>query len=137
MACHVSLVHLQVLKFGSKKLEAMLFLENLQEFHLDLCIPIYCNYPQVSCLGMNSGRGWNPNLERTNLLEYSEYEDEFWIQCSSRFYLRTLEFSAPDTSPISEYSKCSKMQQFQYLGFFQLGVKLGFDFPGVSPNQKY
>ena len=26
---------------------------------------------------------------------------------------------------------------FSILGFSQLEVKLGFDFPGVSPNQKY
>ena len=29
------------------------------------------------------------------------------------------------------------MYQFLYLGFFQLEVKLGFEFPGVIPNQKY
>ena len=55
----------------------MPYLEHLVKFHLDLLIQRYCNSPQVSYLGMNSGRGWNPNLERTYLLEYSESEDEF------------------------------------------------------------
>ena len=40
--------------------------------HLDLCSRRYNNSPQVSCLGMNPGRGWNPNLEESYLLEYSE-----------------------------------------------------------------
>ena len=30
-----------------------------------------------------------------------------------------------------------KRISFSILGFFQLGVKLGFDFPRVSPNQNY
>ena len=111
-ACHVSLVHLLSLIFTPTKLDSVKFLEHLQEFHLDLCIPIYCNSPQVSCLGMNSGRGWNPNLERTYLLEYSESEDKFWIQDSSGFYIQLLQFSASNTSPISEYSDCTKTCQF-------------------------
>ena len=53
-------------------------MENLQEFYLDIGIPIYSNFPQVSCLGMNSGRGWNPNLEGSYLLIYRDYEAEFW-----------------------------------------------------------
>ena len=35
---------------------------------------VHVNSPQVSCLGMNPGRGWNPNLEESYLLEYSESE---------------------------------------------------------------
>ena len=62
-ACHVSLFHLLVLKLGPHKLKSVIFLEHLQEFNLDLCSPIYCRSPQVSCLWMISGRGWNPNLE--------------------------------------------------------------------------
>ena len=73
-ACHVSLVHLLSLTFGPPKLKSMPFLEHLQEFHLDLCSPIYCNSPQVSCLWMISGRGWNPNFERSYLPKY----EEFW-----------------------------------------------------------
>ena len=107
-ACHVSLVHLLSLKFGPQKLQSIPFLEHFQEFHLDLCSPIYCNSPQVSYLGMNSGRGWNPNLEGSYLLEYSESEAEFWTQCSSRFYIRSLQFSALDPSPILGYSKYTK-----------------------------
>ena len=117
------------------EIEVVLFLEHLQEFHLDLGIPCYSNILQVSCLGMNSGRGWNHNLEGSYLPEYSESEVEFGIQCTSRFYLWPLQLLAPEPSPISGYSKCTRTQQFQYLGFFQLGFKLGFDFPGVSPNQ--
>ena len=30
-----------------------------------------------------------------------------------------------------------KCISFSILGFFKLGVKLGFEFPGVTPNQKY
>ena len=75
MACHMSLVHLQVQKLGPQKLNYVLFMEHLHEFHLDLSSPRYSNSPQVSCLGINSGRGWNPNLEGSYLLEYSEYED--------------------------------------------------------------
>ena len=30
-----------------------------------------------------------------------------------------------------------KLISFSILGFFQLGVKLGFEFPEVVPNQKY
>ena len=76
-ACHVSLDHLLSLKIGPPKLQSVPFLEHLQEFYLDLCSPIYFNSPQVSCLGMNSGWGWNPNLEGSYLAEYSEYEDDF------------------------------------------------------------
>ena len=96
----MSLVHLQVLKFGSKKLKVVLFLENIQEFHLDLGIPSYSDYLHVSCLEMNYGRGWNPNLEGSYLPEYGEYEAKFWIQCKSGFYLWPLQFSTPNTSPI-------------------------------------
>ena len=56
-ACHMSLFHLLVLKFGPQKLNYVIFLEHLQEFHLDLCSPSYNSSPQVSCLWMNSGRG--------------------------------------------------------------------------------
>ena len=55
--CHVSLFHLMVLNFGPQKLNSVILLENLQEFNLDLCSPIYSNVPQVSCLKMNSRRG--------------------------------------------------------------------------------
>ena len=44
--------------------------------------------------------------------------------------------SAPKPSPIPRYNKCTKLMSSSIFGFFQLGVKLGFDFPKVSPNQK-
>ena len=84
--CHVSLVNFLSFPFGPQKLQSVPFLEHLQEFHLDLCISRYCRSPQMSCLGMNFGRGWNPNLERSYLPEYSEYEADFWTQCSSGCY---------------------------------------------------
>ena len=84
---------------------------------------------------MNPGRGWNPNLEESYLLEYSESKVETWIKCSSRFYLRPMKFLAPEPFTILRYIEFTKTYQFQYLGFFQFGVKLGFDFPRVTPNQ--
>ena len=98
-AYHMSLVHLQVRKFIPQKLKSVPFLEHLQEFHLDLCIPIYCRSPHMSCLWMISGRGWNSNFERSYILEYSEYKAEFWIKCSVGFYIQPLKFSASETSP--------------------------------------
>ena len=44
---------------------------------------------------------------------------------------------APEPSSISIYRECTKTTSFSILGFFMLGVKLGFDFLGVLPNQKY
>ena len=87
-------------------------MEHLYKFHLDICSPRYSNSPQVSCLGMNSGRGWNPNLEGSYLLEYSEYEFESWIQCKYGFYIRPVKFSALEPSPILRYSECTKTYQF-------------------------
>ena len=43
---------------------------------------------------------------------------------------------SPKTSSIPRYSECTKTTCFSILGFFRPGVKLGFDFPGVSPDQK-
>ena len=105
---HMSLVHLLSLNFGPQKLKSVPFLENLQEFHLDLCSPRYCRSHQVSCLWMISGRGWNTNFERSYLVKYSKYEAEFWKQCSSEFYLRSLQFLVLKNSPISGYSECIK-----------------------------
>ena len=108
----MSLFHLLGLNIGPQNLHSMPFLEHLQKFYLDLFIPIYSNYPQVSCLGMNPGRGWNPNLEGSYLLEYRKYEAELWIQCKSRFYIRAMKVLDPKTSPISIYSECTKTYQF-------------------------
>ena len=142
MACLMSLVHLQSLISEPQKLKSIPFMEHLQEFHLDIFIPRYCNSPQVSCLGMNSGRVWNPNFERTYLLEQSESEAKTWPRCTSEIYLRTMKVSAPDPSPISRYSESTKTISFSILGFFRPVVKLGFDFshsftqPKIS-NQVY
>ena len=105
---HVSLFHLLGLKIGPQKLNSVSFLEHIHKFNLDLFIPRYSNSPQVSCLWMNSGRGWNSNLEGSYLPEYSESEVKVLIQCTSRFYRRPMQFSAPKPSPISGYRKCTK-----------------------------
>ena len=44
---------------------------------------------------------------------------------------------APDPSSISRYSECTKTTSFSILAFSMPGVKLGFDFPGVLPNQRF
>ena len=49
-------------------------MEYLTKFHLEIRSPRYRNFPSVSYLGMNPGRGWNPDLEESYLPEYSEYE---------------------------------------------------------------
>ena len=108
MAYHVSLFDPLSQKFVPQKKKSMPFLEHLQKINLELCIQRYCNCPQVSYLGMNSGRGWNPNLERTYILKYSESKDELWTHSSSGLYLRPLKFWAPKPSPISKYCECTK-----------------------------
>ena len=133
MDFHMSLFHLLGMKFRPHKLNSMAFMEHLQKFNLDLFIPRYGNSPQVSFLGMNPGRGQNPNLEGSYLLEYRKYEAEFWKKCTLGLYIRPLKVSSPEPFSIMGYSECTKTQHFQYLGFFQLGVKLGFDFPRVPP----
>ena len=85
---------------------------------------------------MNRGRGWNPKLEESYLLEYREHESETWTQCTSRIYLQPMKVSASEPSPILKYSEYTKTISFSILGFFRPGVKIGFDFPVVSPNQK-
>ena len=72
----MSLFHHQSLKILPQKVQSVPYLEHLVKFHLDIFSPRYNNSPQVSCLGMNGGRGWNPDLEESYLPEYSEYEDE-------------------------------------------------------------
>ena len=76
-------------------------------------------------------------MEESYLPEYSESEAETFTQCTSRFYLRTVKVSTPKPSPILRYSESTKTTSFSILGFFRPGVKLGFDFPGVLPNQKF
>ena len=41
-----------------------------------------------------------------------------------------------EESYILEYSECRENTSFSILGFFRLGVKLGFEFPEVLLNQK-
>ena len=110
---HIPLFHLQGLKILPKKLKFAPFLEHLEKFQLDLRSLRYSNSPQVSCLGRNPGRGWNPNLEESYLLEYRESEAETWTQCTSGIYLQ------PNPSPISEYSESTKTDQSQYFRVFQ------------------
>ena len=85
---------------------------------------------------MNLARGWNPDLEESYLLEYSEPEVEIFTHGTFGSYLWHIKISAPGPSSISQYSKCTKTTSFSILGFFRPRVKLGFDFPIVLPNQK-
>ena len=85
---------------------------------------------------MNPGRAWKPDLEESYLLEYYEYEAETWTLCTSGIYPRPMKGLALDPSPISIYRESTKTICFSILGFFRPGVKLGFNFLGVSPNQK-
>ena len=108
----MSLFYLRGMKVLPQKLKSVKILEHIEKFNLDLCSPIYSNSPQVSYLGMNPGRGWNPNVEGSYLPEYSESESEVWTQCTSIFYLQTLQFSAPNPFPIMIYCECTKTYQF-------------------------
>ena len=85
---------------------------------------------------MNPRRGWNPDLEETYLLEYSESEAEMFTQGTSRFYLWPVNILTPNTSSIPRYSERTKTTYFSILVFFMPRVKLGFEFPGVLLNQK-
>ena len=85
---------------------------------------------------MNPGWGWNPNLEESYIPEYSESKAEMFTQGTSGFYLRPVKIAALETSSILRYSECTKTTCFSILGFFRPKVKLGFEFPGVLPNQK-
>ena len=84
---------------------------------------------------MNLGRGWNPDLEESYLPEYNESKAEIFIQGTSRFYLWSMKILVLEPSSIPRYCECTKTTHFSILGFFRLGVKLGFDFPRVLPNQ--
>ena len=72
----MSFFHLQGLKPLPKQVQFVPYLEHLEKFNLDLHGLRYSNSPKVSCLGMNPGIGWNPNLEESYLPEYREYEAE-------------------------------------------------------------
>ena len=132
----MSLVNLQDLKLLPQKLKSVPFIEHLDKFHLDLYILRYSNSPQVSCLGMNPGRGWNHDLEESYLLEYSEFDAETFTKGTSVFHLRPVKISVHDTSSILRYRECTKISRFSILGFFRPRVKLMFDFPRVLLNQK-
>ena len=66
---------------------------------------------------MNPGRGWNPEMEESYLLEYRESEAGTFTQGSSGIYLHPVKLSTRDPSPILRYSKCTKMTSFSLLGF--------------------
>ena len=104
----MSVFHILGLKLRKHKLKPGPFLEHIYKFHLDPGSPRYSTSTQVSYLGMNSGRGWNPNLEGSYLLEYSEYEAKFRTQCKSGFYIRPIQFLTLDPSSISGYGECTK-----------------------------
>ena len=66
---------------------------------------------------LNSERGWNPELEESYLLYYSENEAETFTQGTKRFYIRPIIFLAHDPSPILSYSESPKMTRFCLLWF--------------------
>ena len=66
------------MKILPDKVQSIPYILNIFKFHLDLRIEIYSNSLEVSCLGMNPGRGWNPDLEESYLPEYSESKAEMF-----------------------------------------------------------
>ena len=66
---------------------------------------------------MNSGRGWNPELEESYLLNYSESEVETFTHGTTRSHIRLVKVSSPEPSPISRYSESPNMTIFSLLGF--------------------
>ena len=71
----------------------------------------------MSCLEMNHGRGWNPDLEESYLPEDSEYEAESFTKCSEQIFISPINILASEISPISRYRKCTKTTSFSILGF--------------------
>ena len=61
---------------------------------------------------MNLGRGWNPNLEESYLLAYSESEAETWKQGTSGLYIQLVIVLVPNTSTIPIYSEFTKTYHF-------------------------
>ena len=74
----MSLFHLKGLKRLPQNLKFVPYLENLVNFNLEFRSSRYSNSPKVSCLGMNPGIGWNPDLEESCLPEYNEYEADIF-----------------------------------------------------------
>ena len=66
---------------------------------------------------MNPWRGWNPDLEESYLLDYSEYEAETVKNGRSGFHLHFVNILDPDPSPISIYREIPNMTIFILLGF--------------------
>ena len=87
-------------------------MEYLHKFHLDLCSPIYSNYPQVFYLGMNLGRGWNPNLEGSYLLEYSESEAEFWTHVHQEYIFGLYNFQLLNLFQYWDIANIPKLSSF-------------------------
>ena len=76
-------------------------------------------------------------MEESYLPEYSDYQATEFTQGTWGIYLQLVKILAPDPSPILRYSECTKTISFSILGVFSPGVKLGFDFAEVLPNQKF
>ena len=120
----MSLDHLLSLKFVPQKVQSVPFLEHLEKFHLDLRSSIYSNYPEVTCLGMNPGRSWNPNLEESYLLEYSEYEVE------------TPQVSSELVSPIETYEIFPKVTYFRIVQHNELAWTATCNVPDPSTGEE-
>ena len=66
---------------------------------------------------MNYGRGWNPKLDESCLLFYSEYEAKNITQGTETFHIHLFKVSTPDTSSISRNNESPNMTSFCLLGF--------------------
>ena len=66
------------------------------------------------------GRGWNPELEESYLLNYNEYEAETFTQGTSRIYIQPVKVLAHEDSPILRYGESPKITSFSLLGFSSL-----------------
>ena len=135
--CYQNWFHLLGLKLLPQKVQLVPYLKNLAKFHLDLRSPKYRNSPSVTYLRINSGRGQNPILEESYLLEYSESEAETFKQCSLGIYLRLVKVSAPEPYQISRYSESTKTTKFILLGFSGSGSNQGLTLSKFYPTKNF
>ena len=90
----------------------------------------------MSCLGMNPGRRWNPNLKGSYLWDLVNMRLNFGHSVNQNFSFDICNLNLLVPCQSQYIYNVPKLTSFSILGFFQLGVKLGFEFLGVSTNQK-
>ena len=69
---------------------------------------------------MNSGRGWNPELEESYLPDYSESEAETFTHGTWGFHIFIFKVVSPNPSPVARYSESPNMTSFSLLGFLSM-----------------